>query len=190
MGGGKSTLGLHLLKIPEVKILSDDSPYIDRQGRALAYPLRLGLLPGSEHAVPPEHRRMIQRMEFGPKHLVNYSYFKDRVCAAADPGILFIGARRLGKECHIDEVGTIAGARACIANSVIGVGLFQGLEFILRSSGWELLKLSGIGLSRFRNCLNMVRRSKVCIVHLGSDPELNARTVFEYARRLLRPASD
>jgi hypothetical protein len=75
MGGGKSTLGLHLLNHPSVQLLSDDSPFIDRRGGVHAYPLRLGLLPGSEKAIPSEHRRSIQRMEFGAKHLVNYSYF-------------------------------------------------------------------------------------------------------------------
>jgi hypothetical protein len=184
MGGGKSTLGLHLLKHPEVQILSDDSPFIDRHGRALAYPLRLGLLPGAEHSVPPEHRRVITRMEFGPKHLVNYSYFAGRVAASADPGLVLIGARTLGAECRIDEVGKLWGLRSCIANCVVGVGLFQGLEFILRSSGWELLKQTGVGMSRLWNCYQMLRRSRVCKVHLGRDPELNARTVLDFALRM------
>ncbi len=184
MGGGKSTLGLHLLKHPEVQILSDDSPFIDRQGRALAYPLRLGLLPGSEDAIPSEHRRSITRMEFGPKHLVNYSYFQDRVAASAEPGLVLIGARTLAQECRVAEVGRLAGLRACIANCVVGVGLFQGLEFVLRSSGWELLKQTGLGISRLRNCNQLLRRSRVCKVHLGRDPELNARTVLEYALKL------
>jgi hypothetical protein len=182
MGGGKSTLGLHLLKNPAVQILSDDSPFIDRKGRVLAYPLRIGLLPGSENAVPAEQRRVINRMEFGPKHLVNYDYFKERVCESAEPGLFLIGSRRLGRGCTIEEVGTIAGLRACIANAVVGVGLFQGLEFILNSSPWELISQAGVGFSRFRNCWKLVRKSRVCRVHLGSDPELNAQTVFEYAR--------
>lgn len=184
MSGGKSTLGLHLLKHPEVRILSDDSPFIDRHGRAWAYPLRIGLLPGSEDSIPEEHRRVIDRMEFGPKHLVNYAFFQDRVCASAGPGLVLIGARRLTRECFIEEVGMLAGLRACLANCVVGVGLFQGLEFILQSSGWELLKHAGIGMSRFWNCVQLLRRSRVCRVHLGSDPELNARTVLEYALKM------
>jgi hypothetical protein len=97
-----------------------------------------------------------------------------------------IGARRLTRECIIEEVGLLSGLRACIANCIIGVGLFQGLEFILRSSGWELIKFAGIGASRFWNCFQMLRRSKVCKVHLGCDPELNARTVLEYASKTLK----
>jgi hypothetical protein len=184
MGGGKSTLGLHLMNYPEVRILSDDSPFLDRQGRAFAFPLRLGLLPGSEDSVPAEYRRVIQRMEFGPKHLVNYAFFKDRVCASGDPGLVLIGARTLGRTCRIEELGTFSGLRACIANCVVGVGLFQGMEFILQSSGWELLKHLGTGISRFRNCAQLVRRSRVCRVHLGADSDLNARTVLHYASQL------
>ncbi len=48
MGGGKSTLGAELLRHPDVQLLSDDSPLVDRAGRVHAFPLRLGLLPGHE----------------------------------------------------------------------------------------------------------------------------------------------
>jgi hypothetical protein len=180
MGGGKSTLGLHLLKHPEVQILSDDSPFIGRDGRVLAYPLRLGLLPGSEDLIPQEHRRVISRMEFGPKHLVNYNYFKDRVAASAEPGVVFIGARTLSNDCRIEQVGKTEGLKACFANCIIGVGLFQGLEFVLRTSGWDLLKHTGIGFSRFRNCSRLIRHSCICRIHLGRDPQINSRTLLEY----------
>ena len=180
MGGGKSTLGLHLLNHPSVQLLSDDSPFIDRAGRVHAYPLRLGLLPGSEKTIPVEHRRIIQRMEFGAKHLVNYSYFQSRVSESAEPGLVLIGARTLSHECRIEEIGTMAGLRACVPNCIVGLGLFQGLEFVLSSSAWELAKKASLGLSRTRNCWQLLRRSRVCRIHLGSDPELNAKTVVDY----------
>lgn len=185
MGGGKSTLGLHLLKYRSVQLLSDDSPFIDRTGRVLAYPLRLGLLPGFEHSVASEQRRVVHRMEFGPKYLVNYSYFQDRVSGSADPGLVIIGSRSLVRDCRIEETTLSVGLGACISNSVVGVGLFQGLEFILQSSAWELAKKTGVGVSRFRNCLQLLRRSRICRVHLGSDPTLNAATVFDYATKVL-----
>ncbi len=184
MGGGKSTLALHLMNLPGVRLLSDDSPWIDRAGRALAYPLRIGLLPGSEQSIPAEHRRVIQRMEFGPKHLVNFSYFQDRVCGSAEPGAVFIGARTLLPECSIEEIGMAAALRPVIANGVIGLGLFQGLEFILQSSALELVKKTGLGLSRLRNCRQLLRRSRIYRVHLGRDPELNAQTILQFTREL------
>jgi hypothetical protein len=186
MGGGKSTLGLHLLKSPEVRILSDDCPWIDRTGRVLACPLRIGLMPGSEQTVPPEHRRVIQRMEFGPKHVVSSEYFRDRVCPSGDPGIVFLGSRILLPECHIEEVGRAAALQPMLANCVIGVGLFQGLEYILDSSALELVKKTGLGLSRMRNCWQLLRRASICRVHLGRDPECNAKTILEYALKVAK----
>jgi hypothetical protein len=183
MGGGKSTLGLHILQHPQVKILSDDSPFVDRRGQLLAYPLRLGLLPGSEAAVPAEHRRTIERMEFGPKHLVNYNYFRDRVCASAEPGLLLVGARTMAPECRIEKISSVAGFRSCMANCVVGVGLFQGIEFLLQSSTWELMKKGSLGISRARNCWRLLRRSNVCRIHLGRDAVLNARTLVEFAEK-------
>lgn len=181
MGGGKSTLGLHLLKRPQVDILSDDSPYIDRRGRVLAFPLRLGLLPGSENTVPVEFRRTINRMEFGPKHLVNYEYFRDRVRAAAEPGLLFIGVRNMTRECRVEKAGRLAAMRSCMTHCVVGVGLFQGIEFILQSSPWELLAKAWLGISRARNCWRLIRRSQVYRIHLGRDFELNAGTLLAFA---------
>jgi hypothetical protein len=76
-------------------------------GGSLAFPLWLGFLPGSEHTIAPEHRRLIARMEFGPKEVVDYSYLKDRVVASAEPGLVLIGSRTLSKECQVEEVGKL-----------------------------------------------------------------------------------
>lgn len=185
MGGGKSSLGLQLLNFPEVRLLSDDSPFLDRNGQVLAYPLRIGLLPGSEQCIPADQRRTIQRMEFGPKHLVNYAYFKDRVESVAPPGFVFVGARSMASRCRIEEIGPLAGLRACFSNCVVGLGLFQGMEFILQTGLWELCKKVTLGLSRLWNCWQLIRRSRVCRIHLGRDQELNARTLLQYVQRQL-----
>jgi hypothetical protein len=189
MGGGKSTLGLHALAHPDVQILSDDSPFVDRHGRLLAFPLRLGLLPGSEDSIPAEYRRKVQRMEFGPKHLVNFSYFRDRVCASAKPGLLLIGSRSMSAECRIEKLSRLAAMRSCMVNCVVGVGLFQGLEFLLNASVWELFRNCGLGISRFRNCWQLLSRSEVCRISLGRNPELNARTLVEFARNCFETSS-
>ena len=190
MGGGKSTLGLHVLQHRQVQILSDDAPFVDRRGRLLAWPLRLGLLPGSENTVPAEHRRTIQRMEFGPKHLVNYSYFSGRVCPSAEPGLLFVGARTMTPYCRIERISRMAAVRSCMANCVIGMGLFQGLEFMLQSSAWELLKKATLGLSRIWNCWQLLRRSRALRIHLGCDADLNARTLVDFAEKCLADGED
>jgi len=184
-GGGKSTLTLELLKHPEVKLLSDDSPIIDADGKVYAFPLRLGLLRGSESEIPKEHRREIRRMEFEPKVLLNYEYFSHRVTSDAQPGLLLLGARTLSPEGRLDKVGFFKGFRAMTANCIVGIGLFQGLEFILTSSPWEILSRFGMVLSRTRNTISFLRRSQVYKLCLGRSVESNAKAVIELAKETL-----
>lgn len=185
MGGGKSTLAMSLMALPEVSILSDDSPFIDRAGRALAFPLRIGLLPGGERDIPSEHYRVIQRMEFGPKMVLGYHYIASRVCASAEPGLVLLGRRTLAPGCRIRPASLIDGFRACVSNCIVGVGLFQGMEFVLSHSGWEILGKAGTAWSRARNCYRLLRRSHVAFLHLGRDSAQNAAAVAAYARQVL-----
>jgi len=181
MGGGKSTLGGALLEHQEVKLLSDDSPFIDSSGKVHAFPLHLGLLPGQEQTVPPEHRRRIDRMEFGVKHLVNIDYFADRLAGSAEPGLVLLGRRTLGAECCIEPAGTAAALRAMIANCVVGLGLFHGLEFILSASPWELASKVSLGISRLNNCMALLGRSESCYLRMGRNVKENARVLVDHA---------
>ncbi len=185
MGGGKSTLAYDLMRYPEVKLLSDDSPLIDGSGSVHALPLRLGLLPDHAAEVPEEHRRVIDRMEFGPKILVNYAYFADRVVPRAEPGLVLLGARRLSGGCRIERVSGLTGMRALTTNCVVGLGLFQGMEFVLDRGVLALAGLGGTAASRLRCSLELVKRSTVCDVALGRDRQANAETILEWSTRLL-----
>jgi len=187
-GGGKSTLALELLKHPEVKLLSDDSPFIDREGHVYAFPLRLGLLEGGETEVPEEHRRVIQRMEFEPKVLLNYTCFAHRVISDARPGLLLIGARTLSRQARLNRIGFGAGFRAMTSNCIVGVGLFHGLEFILSSSPWEILSRFGLVTSRTRNTLKFLRRSEIYKLRLGRSSDSNARAVIDLAKKTFSDA--
>lgn len=182
MGGGKSTLGADLLADPDVQLLSDDSPFIDHRGQVHGFPTRIGLLPGSEEIVPPEFRRTIQRMEFGPKVLVDFRYFADRVVGAAEPAIVFLGSRSLARTCEIVPASYWEGLRAMGANCVIGMGLFQGLEFFLQKSTGQLVGQAAIVWSRLRASHRLLARSRVVHVRLGRDRQENARAVLAYMR--------
>jgi hypothetical protein len=179
MGGGKSTLGSALLRHPEVNLLSDDSPLVDRSGDLHAFPLRVGLLPGSESGYPPDQLRTIQRMEFGPKLLVNYAYFADRVCASAEPALLLLGERSLDRQCSTRPASWSSAWKALLANCVVGLGLFQGMEFIFGRGLAESFAKLPIVWSRLRACRSLLRRSEVYHLTLGRDFERNAETVLK-----------
>lgn len=183
MGGGKSTLGAELLKHPGVRILSDDSPLIARDARAYAYPLRLGLLKGRESEIPPEFVRKIDRMEFGPKFLVDYSYFASRVADVAEPGLLLLGKRTLGALPRFEDAGYIAAMDALTPNLIVGLGLFQGLEFVLGRGRRELPSKARAGISRLRNAHALARRSRRFHFHMGRNVAANADAVISLAEK-------
>jgi len=183
-GGGKSTLALELLKHKEVSLLSDDSPFVDQDGNLHAFPLRLGLLEQSASGLSEKDYRVIQRMEFGPKVLLNYEKFAHRILSEASPGLILLGARTLASTGRLQTAGLWKGFRAMTANCIVGLGLFQGLEFILSTSPWELLTRVGLVASRTRASWRLLRRSRVYTLKLGRSAASNAQAVMELARAL------
>lgn len=179
MGGGKSTLGSHLLRYPELSLLSDDSPLIDSRGSVHAFPLRIGLLPGSEGNIPADQLRRIERMEFGPKLLVNYSYFAERVASRAEPCLILLGRRSLAATCSVHPAGKTAALRSLITNCVIGMGLFQGMEFVFNRGPLEVFRKASIAFSRLRASVRLLSRSQAYYIDLGRNSEENARAVCQ-----------
>ena len=177
MGGGKSTLASYLLTSPSLQLLSDDSPLIDRTGTVYAFPLRIGILPGSQSTYLPEQLRTVQRMEFGPKLLLRHRFFADRIAPSAAPGILFLGRRNLSDTCVIEPASRLAALRALIPNCVIGLGLFQGMEFLFNRDLGQMGRNAKNALSRLRNCIALVRRSNIYTVILGRDLIKNAEAI-------------
>ena len=59
--------------------------------------------------------------------------------------------------------------RAFIKNGAVGLGLYQGVEFVLESTAWELLGKAGLALSRLRNSVSVIRRFRVCRFSMGPD---------------------
>lgn len=185
MGGGKSTLCSSLLRFPEFDFLSDDSPFVSGDGVVHAFPLRLGLLPGGESGIPAQYLRRIERMEFGSKIVVSPEYFAGRIQNSAAPGLVFLGRRSLSRECRIEPAGAWAGFKSIMANCVVGLGLFQGMEFVFQHSPLEMAAKAGIGFSRLRASRRLLARSEVYHLTLGRDYQRNADTVRAFVQQRL-----
>lgn len=184
MGGGKSTLSSALLEHAEIQILSDDSPFIGRTGRAFAFPLHIGLLAGPQQSVPPAFVRLVQRMEFGPKYLIDPEWFSERIVPTAVPGVLIIGRRTLSMEPRVEPATYAQAMRALVPAMILGVGLFQGLEYLLQSRLFDLAGKTGVLVGRLRNAHALVRASQCYVLHLGRDSARNAARVVELAATL------
>ena len=68
-------MALTLMKVPGVVLLGEETPLIDRRGYVLPFPLRLGVRPDEALDVPPQYTRIIERMEFDPKKVIDIEAF-------------------------------------------------------------------------------------------------------------------
>jgi hypothetical protein len=179
-GGGKTTIGMGILKqdVP-YRLVSEDSPLITRSGRVLPFPLRFGIVAGKAPEFAPGYVTYIERMEFAPKYLVSLKAFEGRIAEGVFlPGMVFIGQRTLAATCTIRKTGRISGFKALIRHMIIGVGLYQGVEFMLQTSLLDLFKYAGLFLSRLLSGVAMLYRAKVFVVELGRDPHANLKEIL------------
>lgn len=139
-GSGKSTLALHMMRHSTTKYISDDDPLFDRQGRILPFPRAIGILDReSLHDVPDEFISRIDRMEFGTKYFVDADRWGDRIESRALDKIVLVTVRRvLNGPTRIDPSSRRTTLAALMSESVIGIGLYQGLEFLVNRSLSEL----------------------------------------------------
>jgi hypothetical protein len=138
-GGGKSTMALGLFANPSFRLLAEDTPLVDRQATILPFPLRVGVRPGEATGVPERFTRTLRRMEFDPKTVVDIDFFRDRIGTATSADYLIAGQRNLGTLSEIRPLSRVAALRVLVNHMVIGLGVYQGLEFMLERGAVELL---------------------------------------------------
>jgi hypothetical protein len=181
-GGGKTTLGMAFLSrdLP-LRIVSEDSPLIDARGRTLPFPLRLGVVGRKPDEYAEEHLTYLERMEFAPKYLISLDAFPGKFATAPSTvRFVFIGERTLGTGCTIRPVGFFATLRSLMRHMVVGVGLYQGVEFLLRSSPLDLLRMSRRIFSRFRRAVSLARTADTFEIELGLDTQANTAEVLRF----------
>lgn len=186
MGGGKSTLAMSVLPFDErLKLISEDSPLVDSKGRVLPFPLRIGLHPEDvPRGTPQAYQRNFQTQEFGPKVLIDIERFAPCIqTSPSEPSIVMIGRRVLGRPSEIRPASRLAALKELIKNSVVGVGLYQGIEYVFQKGVWEVIKKIPLGLSRFNNAAKVLNQSRAFEFLLGRDKEENARVLLDFLGR-------
>lgn len=173
-GGGKSTLALRALEDPRVRVLAEDTALIDRRGRLHPFPLRIGINATDAVNLPDGQVRRIERMESHPKLALNPAAFADRVEGSPVPlRHLVIGQRSLGTGSELRAVGRRAALGPLLREAVVGVGVYQGMEFLLQRGMRDVAGKTGVVWTRAACCAAGLARAKVWRLTLGRDHERN-----------------
>lgn len=178
--GGKTTLALQLIKNDNLKLISEDSPLISKNGEILPFPLRLGILPGGETNIPTKYLRNVRFKRVGPKLLVDIDYFEEKISTVTKPGIILIGERVLGCKSEIRPIGKIKALRELVKSTVIGLGLAQGLEYMFSRDLSLILADFKLAYSRFVNCNKLLYQSTVYKYVIGHNTDINTKTLIQF----------
>jgi len=183
-GGGKSTLAMSFLQAPDrkIKLISEDSPLVKRDGSLLPFPLRVGVLPQSLPAgIDESYTRWDRRMEFRPKVSIDIRYFADKIYREeARPSLILLGIRSTENDARISPVGRLAVIKHSLMHSVIGIGLYQGMEFIMQKKASALVAHGGIVFSRMYNNLRLVLGSRIYSFVMGRDISRNYEVLSRF----------
>lgn len=183
-GGGKTTLALELLGDDTVQLLSDDTPLVDRRGRLLPFPLRIGIEASSAAHIPERFRGTMVRRKYGAKTLIDIEYFQGRVASGPVPArYLLVGEREFADNPRLTRIGRCAAAAALFKNCVVGLGLPQMVEYFLRHGWGEMLAKGSIAISRLAASLFLVMNAETYRLVLGRRPADNAAVVRVFLKR-------
>jgi len=173
-GGGKSTLAVRALRDEEVTILSEDTPLLDRRGVLHPFPLRIGVNATDAETVPEAGVRRIERMEFHPKLVLDLDAFADRIEHESRPlSHIVVGRRSLGMTATLEPLSRRVAAGAMFREAVVGVGVYQGMEFVLQRGMRDVAGKAGIAASRAACCAAGLRGARVWRLTLGRDHDAN-----------------
>jgi hypothetical protein len=182
-GGGKSTMALELMQQPGFMLLGEDTPLIDRRGRILPFPLRLGVRHEQHPDIPAEYLRTVSRMEFEPKTLIDIEYFKDRIAGETEPGLILVGERNLGEISEILPLARHQAFKAMLKYMIVGLGVYQGLEFLLERGISDLLGKGTVFASRLYNSVVLLYRAPAYRFVLGRNIAKNTQTLIDFLGR-------
>jgi len=183
-GGGKSTLALRLLREPDVWLLGEDTPLIDHDGKMWPFVLRLGIDPRRTDGVPARYLQTVRRMEFAPKTLVDVAAFRDRIGEPVPVRALLIGQRSLGREPSIDTIPRSAAVSPLLRYLVVGLGVYQGLEFLLERGPLDLARRGGAVTGRVQSSARLLARASTHRFLLGRSLDDNAAALLGFMRDL------
>ena len=133
--GGKSTLFMEMIRDTDTKIISDDTPVVDRAGRIYPFPLRIGIEDKNKlYSYFPYLRETdvyeFERQNFCKKYLVSIEQLENRISTGVS-NVLIQGFRTTLEKPKLKKISKIKMFKYLLGHMVIGIGLPLILEYFI-----------------------------------------------------------
>lgn len=175
IGGGKSSLLLELLKNPEVKLISDDTPILDHAGKMHAYPFRVGI------ASKPDGMNNLElptltRLDYGTKYLISTPFIRNSISWESEKYYAIVGSP--GRESSLFPVMGQALFYRLVKEMVIGLGVPQIAELYFEFSLIDFFRILRILGSRLFLMLKLLLKTKKYKLVRGPSHQKNAELII------------
>lgn len=180
--GGKSTLLKNLIDNPEVKIISDDMPLCDTNGRIYPFPSKMSLndRPESGPLATLEWHEF-KRHHYPTKFTASLSQMKDRINEHPEDNknLLVVGFRLSSGQSILSEVPKWKMVMPLMEHMIMGFGLPQILEMFLKFNFTDFFKLGHHAIIRSICAFNLARKAKCYYFYMGPDKSYNAQLILD-----------
>lgn len=180
--GGKTTLFLELAQQPGVELISDDTPLVSPSGEVLPFPLRVGV-----EKVPPSIEGsfpLFRRQYHHPKYLIPLTSLSAPIAhKTSGSTILIFGKRWQSSTPHMHKISPLKSLKGLIEHMVVGVGLPMVIEYFVRHTPGDWIKLSSIGFKRLKAALQLWQRGESWEIFLGNDSRSNALAILSLVNK-------
>jgi hypothetical protein len=176
-GGGKTTLALGLLDSDDFKLISEDTPLLDRELFLYPFPLRIGVRSGTRLDIPSQYLRSFERIKHANKILIDIDFYGDKIERNHVPlsWVLYAKKPKNPQEvCTIKKMNRLSFFLALIKNLVVGKGVCQLKEFFIKKDFRDLCLKFAILKERLLISSKMAIKFKPYIFALSSDAKKNA----------------
>lgn len=184
--GGKSTLFMKLLSHPTCRIISDDTPVIDRHGFIHSFPLRLGLEADSQipSHIDKSQAYLLERRKFGVKTLIPLSGLGRPIASSLEykRTILLVGKRTISHTPRLIKIGHMRMLPHIFISMIIGLGLPMILEYFLESGIKDIFKRVKIILSRSQAAIRLMIKSEKFIFEMSNDLDANQKILIQFLK--------
>lgn len=180
--GGKSTLLSHLLENPEIKIISDDMPLIDRKGRVHVFPGTVSMDNQPEDGpLSKLNWTEFKRAQHPTKWMAGLSQLKDRIETKnlQNKTLLMAGFRLSKGQSILTPVPRWKMLSPLMEHMVLGMGLPQLREMFFNFNLTDLLKLFYHGMIRFICAVQLLRKARCFYFYMGPDRAYNAQLILD-----------
>lgn len=181
--GGKSTMLMELLRDEDVKIISDDTPVVNRWGRLYCFPLRIGHESDNKlfnyfPYLRDENLYEFKRSNYSKKFLVSTSELKNKI-EVGEKAILVVGFRSTNENPELKKTSKLRMLKELQTHMIAGIGLPMIVEYFLQNSLIDHVRNSKILLSRILSSLFLLKKSDCYFLYTSSNTRDNSRKIME-----------